>query len=96
MNDPRGWHDFNYVHTDIPDGIRIAEWRTQRAAERIAARMSRARGTPMPAPALAGAVDPAVARADGSTARRRRRTDDPPPARRGRRRRAAGLHRGRR
>jgi hypothetical protein len=40
MNDARGWHEFNYVHTDIPDGIRIAEWRTQRAAERMAARMT--------------------------------------------------------
>ena len=38
MNDPRGWHEFNYVHADIPDGMAIAEWRRRRAAERIAAR----------------------------------------------------------
>ena len=23
MTDPRGWHDFDYVHTDIPDGMTI-------------------------------------------------------------------------
>jgi hypothetical protein len=40
MSDPRRSHDFNYVHTDITDGMLIGEWRIQRAAERIGARMS--------------------------------------------------------
>ena len=30
-------HDFVYVHTDIPPGMTIREWRAQRAAERGAA-----------------------------------------------------------
>ena len=40
MNDPSGWHDFNYVHTDLPHGMAIGEWRRRRLAERIAARMA--------------------------------------------------------
>jgi hypothetical protein len=40
MSDPRRSHDFDYVHSDIPDGMRIGEWRIQRAAERMVARMS--------------------------------------------------------
>jgi len=30
-------HDFVYVHTDIPEGMTIREWRVERAAERLAA-----------------------------------------------------------
>jgi hypothetical protein len=37
MTDSRGSHDFAYVHTDIPAGMTIGEWRTQRTAERAAA-----------------------------------------------------------
>ena len=40
MNDPSGWHAFNYVHADIPDGMAIGEWRRRRMAERIAALMT--------------------------------------------------------
>jgi hypothetical protein len=29
-------HDFIYMHTDIPEGMTIREWRAQRAAERAA------------------------------------------------------------
>lgn len=29
-------YDFVYVHTDIPEGMTIREWRAQRAAERAA------------------------------------------------------------
>jgi hypothetical protein len=32
MSDRPGSHVFNYVHTDIPAGMRIADWRAQRAA----------------------------------------------------------------
>ena len=31
-------HDFVYVHTDIPEGMTIREWRAQRAADRAGAR----------------------------------------------------------
>jgi hypothetical protein len=31
-------HDFGYVHTDIPAGMTIREWRAQRAADRGAAK----------------------------------------------------------
>ena len=37
MTDSRGSHDFVYVHTDIPAGMTIGEWRAQRSAERAAA-----------------------------------------------------------
>jgi hypothetical protein len=37
MADPLVTHDFAYVHTDIPAGMTIREWRAQRAAERRAA-----------------------------------------------------------
>ena len=30
-------NDFAYVHTDIPEGMTIREWRAQRAADRAAA-----------------------------------------------------------
>jgi hypothetical protein len=33
-------YDFVYVHTDIPEGMTIREWRTHRAAERAAAQQS--------------------------------------------------------
>jgi hypothetical protein len=33
-------HDFGYVHTDIPEGMTIREWRAQRAADRAAARLA--------------------------------------------------------
>ena len=36
MADVRGPHDFIYVHTDIPEGMTIREWRAQRAAQRAA------------------------------------------------------------
>lgn len=31
-----GPHDIVYVHTDIPEGMTIREWRAQHAAERVA------------------------------------------------------------
>jgi hypothetical protein len=34
-------HDFEYVHTDIPAGMTIRDWRAYRAAERDAARATR-------------------------------------------------------
>ena len=37
MTDEPVSHDFVYVHTDIPEGMTIREWRAQRAAERAAA-----------------------------------------------------------
>ena len=33
-------NDFVYVHTDIPEGMTIREWRAQRAAERAAERQA--------------------------------------------------------
>jgi hypothetical protein len=41
MADPPVSHDFSYVHTDIPAGMTIREWRVHRAAERGAARAVR-------------------------------------------------------
>jgi hypothetical protein len=38
MTDEPFSHDFVYVHTDIPEGMTIREWRAQRAADRTAAR----------------------------------------------------------
>ena len=38
MADPPVSHDFVYVHTDIPAGMTIREWRAHRAAERRAGR----------------------------------------------------------
>lgn len=38
MTDRRGSYEFVYVHTDIPDGMTIREWRGQRAVEREAQR----------------------------------------------------------
>jgi hypothetical protein len=35
MSDPPGSHDFVYVHTDIPEGMTIREWRAERA-DRVA------------------------------------------------------------
>lgn len=32
-----GPYDFVYVHTTIPEGMTVREWRAQRAAERTAA-----------------------------------------------------------
>jgi hypothetical protein len=37
MADRPGSYDFVYVHTDIPAGMTIREWRAQRAADRPAA-----------------------------------------------------------
>jgi hypothetical protein len=37
MPDAGGPHDFMYLHTDIPEGMTIREWRAQRAVERAAA-----------------------------------------------------------
>ncbi len=39
----------SYVHTDIPDGMAIREWRAQRAAARAIERMAAARGAPQAA-----------------------------------------------
>lgn len=36
MPNAGGPPDFIYVHTDIPEGMTIREWRVQRAAERAA------------------------------------------------------------
>jgi hypothetical protein len=36
MTGSRGAHDFVYIHTDIPAGMTIGEWRAQRAASRPA------------------------------------------------------------
>jgi hypothetical protein len=36
MSQTGGPYDFVYVHTDIPAGMTIGEWRARRAAERIA------------------------------------------------------------
>ena len=41
MTDEPVSHDFVYVHTDIPAGMTIREWRAQRAAERAARRALR-------------------------------------------------------
>jgi hypothetical protein len=41
MADPPVSHDFAYVHTDIPAGMTIGEWRGQRTAERGASRAAR-------------------------------------------------------
>jgi hypothetical protein len=76
-------HDFVYVHTDIPEGMTIREWRAQRAAERGArreeereARRRRLRAA-LTAP-LAFARARAIARSGAAimsrSARRRRRS----------------------
>jgi len=36
MADPRVSHDFDYIHTDIPAGMTILEWRAHRATKRRA------------------------------------------------------------
>jgi hypothetical protein len=36
MTEPGSRYDFVYVHTDIPEGMTIREWREQRAVERQA------------------------------------------------------------
>ena len=36
MRKTGGPHDFIYVHTDIPEGTTIREWRAQRAGDRAA------------------------------------------------------------
>jgi hypothetical protein len=41
MADPPLSHDFVYIHTDIPAGMTIGDWRAHRAAERGAARAAR-------------------------------------------------------
>ena len=41
MADPPVMHDFAYVHTDIPAGMTIREWRAQREAARAARRSRR-------------------------------------------------------
>jgi hypothetical protein len=39
MTDRPSWHAFDYVHSDIPDGMLISDWRARRAkrASRLAA-----------------------------------------------------------
>jgi hypothetical protein len=44
MYRPCGPHDFVYVHTDIPEGMTIREWRAQRAAAHQAERAARRSG----------------------------------------------------
>jgi hypothetical protein len=41
MPDVGGQYDFVYVHTDIPEGMTIREWRTARATERARAEARR-------------------------------------------------------
>ena len=36
MTDSGGTRDVVYIHTDIPAGVTIREWRAQRATERLA------------------------------------------------------------
>jgi hypothetical protein len=36
MPDAGGPHDLIYLHTDIPEGMTIREWRAQRAGQRAA------------------------------------------------------------
>jgi hypothetical protein len=36
MTDEPSSHDFVYVHSDIPPGMTMSEWRAQRAANRLA------------------------------------------------------------
>ena len=56
MADPELSHDFGYVHTDIPAGMTIREWRAQRAAERGAAGAAhRSRRWPRPTIAMVDA-----------------------------------------
>jgi hypothetical protein len=43
MPDAGGPNDFLYVHTDIPEGLTIREWRAQRAATQAAERERRRR-----------------------------------------------------
>lgn len=38
MTDSGGTRDLVYVHTDIPAGLTISEWRAQRATERLTMR----------------------------------------------------------
>jgi hypothetical protein len=40
MADPPVSYDFGYVHTDIPEGMTIREWRRERAADRAGARQA--------------------------------------------------------
>jgi hypothetical protein len=50
MTDESFSHDFVYVHTDIPEGMTIREWRRDRAADRAVTRRLRRRrlfATPM-------------------------------------------------
>jgi hypothetical protein len=51
MADPPVTNDFGYVHTDIPAGMTIREWRAHRAVERGAAgAVHRSRRWPLRAP----------------------------------------------
>jgi hypothetical protein len=40
MTEQSGEPDFGYLHTDIPAGMTIRQWRAQRAAERAEARLA--------------------------------------------------------
>ena len=62
MKDTLISHDFGYVHTDIPAGMTIREWRAQRAAERGAA------GSGPPKPTLASWRDDRARRRLGARA----------------------------
>ena len=76
MTDRRGSHDFVYVHTDIPAGMTIREWR--RAARR---RPRRGGGAGGAARMVAGAVGGARGSPGERTcsSRRRSRSSYAPP-----------------
>ena len=40
MTDAPVSHNFGYVHTDIPEGMTIRQWRAQRAFDRAEARLA--------------------------------------------------------
>ena len=93
MPEPAGSHDFVYVHTDIPEGMTIREWRAQRAADASRRRSApreqrrRRRAGSCRRWLAVRAVRAALRRA--ACAWPRGSTDDAPAARRRRGRRAA-------
>lgn len=78
-------HDFVYVHTDIPEGMTIREWRARRAARRERERAARRRRLRTAVTArVAFAHARAIARTGAAiisrlTRRRRRAARDPRP-----------------
>ena len=59
MTDEPTSHDLVYVHTDIPEGMTIREWRAQRAVDRAAARLAAGAARP---PSVLGSRLTAVVR----------------------------------